>query len=78
MDTRKFIRIRLDWRGLIFCAAIIVSQIGGLYFIEKQTLFFVVEIAFVLILLLSQRKYIAQVVRFGRSLLVDLRERGKE
>lgn len=78
VDTRKFVQARLDWMRLIFSILIIILQIGGLYFIEKQTVFFPVEIVLVLLLLLSQRKYITQVVLFGRSLLRDLREGEKK
>ncbi len=75
MDTKKFTKIKIDWKSLNFSVVIIGIQILGLYFIEDVALFFTAETLLVLILLFIQRKYIKQVYNFGINLLSELREK---
>jgi len=73
IDTKKFTKIKIDWRSLIFSVFVIGIQILGLYFIENTLLFFIVESLLISILLFIQRKYIRQVHSFGTNLLSELR-----
>ena len=75
MDTKKFAKIKIDWKSLNFSVVFIGIQILGLYFIEDVALFFTAETLLVLILLFIQRKYIKQVYNFGINLLSELREK---
>jgi len=72
-DTKKFVKIKIDWKSLIFSIVLIDIQIVGLYTITNTITFFIVETILILVMLFIQRKYIKQVYNFGMNLLAELR-----
>ncbi|MCK9439550.1 MAG: oligosaccharide flippase family protein [Candidatus Caldatribacteriota bacterium] len=72
-DTKKFVKIKIDWKSLIFSIVLIGIQILGLYTITNTITFFIVETILILAMLFIQRKYIKQVYNFGMNLLAELR-----
>lgn len=72
-DTKKFVKIKIDWKSLIFSIVLIGIQIVGLYTITNTITFFIVETILILVMLFIQRKYIKQVYNFGMNLLAELR-----
>lgn len=72
-DTKKFVKIKIDWKSLIFSIVLIGIQIVGLYTITNTITFFIVETILILAMLFIQRKYIKQVYNFGMNLLAELR-----
>lgn len=72
-DTKKFVKIKIDWKSLIFSIVLIGIQIVGLYTITNMITFFIVEAILILAMLFIQRKYIKQVYNFGMNLLAELR-----
>ena len=72
-DTKKFVKIKIDWKSLIFSIVLIGIQILGLYTITNTITFFIVETILILVMLFIQRKYIKQVYNFGMNLLAELR-----
>ena len=72
-DTKKFVKIKIDWKSLIFSIVLIGIQILGLYTITNTITFFIVETILILTMLFIQRKYIKQVYNFGMNLLTELR-----
>lgn len=72
-DTKKFVKIKIDWKSLIFSIVLIGIQIVGLYTITNMIKFFIVETILILVMLFIQRKYIKQVYNFGMNLLDELR-----
>lgn len=72
-DTKKFVKIKIDWKSLIFSIVLIDIQIVGLYTITNTITFFIVETILILAMLFIQRKYIKQVYNFGMNLLAELR-----
>ncbi len=72
-DTKKFVKIKIDWKNLILSIILIGIQILGLYTITNMITFFIVETILILAMLFIQRKYIKQVYNFGMNLLAELR-----
>jgi len=72
-DTKKFVKIKIDWKSLILSIILIGIQILGLYTITNMITFFIVETILILAMLFIQRKYIKQVYNFGMNLLAELR-----
>ncbi|MBL5982259.1 hypothetical protein NAAC61_09805 [Petrotoga sp. 8T1HF07.NaAc.6.1] len=72
-DTKKFVKIKIDWKNLILSIILIGIQIVGLYTITNIITFFIVEPILILAMLFIQRKYIKQVYNFGMNLLKELR-----
>ena len=72
-DTKKFVKIKIDWKSLIFSIVLIGIQIVGLYTITNTITFFIVETILILVMLFIQRKYIKLVYNFGMNLLAELR-----
>ncbi len=72
-DTKKFVKIKIDWKNLILSIIVIGIQILGLYTITNTITFFIVETILILAMLFIQRKYIKQVYNFGMNLLAELR-----
>jgi len=72
-DTKKFVKIKIDWKSLILSIILIGIQILGLYTITNMITFFTVETILILAMLFIQRKYIKQVYNFGMNLLAELR-----
>jgi O-antigen/teichoic acid export membrane protein len=72
-DTKKFVKIKIDWKNLILSIILIGIQIFGLYTITNMIIFFIVETILILAMLFIQKKYINQVYNFGMNLLAELR-----